>query len=157
MTRVGVISDTHGLLRPQALEALAGSDLILHAGDVGNEQILEALRRLAPVRAVRGNTDREGWAWHLPGSEALEVEGVSIYLHHGHEALELDPAAGGVQVVVSGHTHQPLVERRGGVLYLNPGSAGPKRFKLPVSLARLVVQEGWAEAEVLELGVRGLG
>ncbi|RIH87742.1 phosphodiesterase [Calidithermus terrae] len=149
--KVGLISDTHGLLRPQALEALAGADLILHAGDVGAEGVLQALARLAPVRAVRGNVDRGGWAARLPGSEFVEAGGTLIYLLHDLDTLDLEPAAAGVGVVLSGHTHRPAVFERAGVLYVNPGSAGPRRFRLPVSVGWLRLGEGGPRAEVVEL------
>ncbi|HEV2447576.1 MAG TPA: metallophosphoesterase family protein [Candidatus Sulfopaludibacter sp.] len=133
MARVGLISDTHGLLRPRAVEALAGSDLIIHAGDVGDPAILEALRRIAPLTAVRGNIDKAPWARTLP--ETAVVEG--IYVLHNLRELDLDPAAGGFRAVVSGHSHKPGSFRKNGVLYINPGSAGPRRFRLPVTVARL--------------------
>ena len=128
-----MISDTHGLLRPRALDALAGSDLILHAGDVGDPAILDALRRIAPVTAVRGNIDHGDWARALP--ETAVVEG--IYMLHNLRDLDRDPAAAGFRAVVSGHSHKPGSFQKHGVLYLNPGSAGPRRFRLPVTLARL--------------------
>jgi len=151
--KVGLISDTHGLLRPQALEALAGTDFILHAGDVGAEGVLEALARLAPVRAVRGNVDRGGWAARLPETEFVEAGGTLIYLLHDLNALDLEPAAAGVGVVLSGHSHQPAVFERAGVLYVNPGSAGPRRFRLPVSVGWLHLGEGGPRAEIVELEV----
>jgi uncharacterized protein len=153
MTRVGVISDTHGLLRPEALAALAGSDLIVHAGDVGDATILERLAGIAPVRAVRGNVDRGALAAALPSTELVEVEGVHLYVLHILEELDLVPGAAGIGAVVYGHTHVPKIERRAGILYLNPGSAGPRRFTLPVTLARLVVDGGELEAELVELDV----
>lgn len=153
MRLVGVISDTHGLLRPEVLAALRGAELILHAGDVGSEAVLWGLEQLAPVTAVRGNADCGTWSEKLPKSAALELEGVAIYLHHGHEPLDLDPASGGFGVVIQGHSHQPRLERAGGVLYLNPGSAGPRRFALPVSVARLTLSGGRAEAELRGLPV----
>jgi uncharacterized protein len=134
---IGVISDTHGLLRPQALRALEESDLIIHAGDVGKPEILEELKRLAPVFAVRGNVDTEPWAQALPETEVIETNSVTIYVLHDVHALDLDPAAAGFQIIVSGHSHQPGRTERGGVLFLNPGSAGPRRFDLPVTLALL--------------------
>jgi putative phosphoesterase len=149
---VGLISDTHGLLRPEALEALHGADLIIHAGDVGREGILGTLAQLAPVQAVRGNVDRGVWAEKLRRDARVEVGEVKLYVYHGHEALELDPVAAGCQVVVSGHSHKPAVEARGGVLYLNPGSAGPRRFKLPVTVMRLYIKGGELKAELIELG-----
>jgi putative phosphoesterase len=148
---VGLIADTHGLLRPEALEALRGASLIVHAGDIGDRGILEALGRLAPVCAVRGNTDREAWALRLPRYELVNVGALTLYVHHGHEPLDLEPRAAGCGVVVSGHTHVPKIETRDGVLYVNPGSAGPKRFDLPVTVARLWVRGQEAEAQLLPL------
>ena len=140
MIRVGVISDTHGLLRPEAVGALRGCDRILHAGDVGRPEVLDGLRALAPVRAVRGNVDRGPLA-ALPRYELIRIGDAWIYLHHGHEELDIDPEAAGVQAVIAGHSHRPADEERGGVRYLNPGSAGPRRFSLPVALAILDVDE----------------
>lgn len=134
---IGLISDTHGLLRPQALRALEGSDLIIHAGDVGDPEILEALKTLAPVFAVRGNVDTEPWAQALPETEVIETDSVTIYVLHDVHALDLDPVAAGFHVVVSGHSHKPAHTEHGGVLFLNPGSAGPRRFDLPVTVALL--------------------
>lgn len=148
---VGLIADTHGLLRPEALAALRGASLIVHAGDVGNEGILAALRELAPLYAVRGNTDRGVWAERLPRYELVKVGDMTLYVHHGHEELDLDPRAAGCQVVVSGHSHVPTTETRGGVLFVNPGSAGPKRFQLPVTVARLEVRGAHAEAHIIDL------
>ena len=153
MTELGVISDTHGLLRPEAVEALQGSELILHAGDVGDLEILETLEGIAPVVAVRGNMDRAPWARDLPESEVVEVGGTHIYILHDLATLPLDPAAAGFAVVVSGHTHEPMVVRNGPVLFLNPGSAGPRRFRLPVSVASLVIGRGEADAGIIELSV----
>jgi uncharacterized protein len=134
-TQIGVISDTHGLLRPEAIEALLGSDLILHAGDIGTPEILEELSTIAPVVAVRGNNDVGAWARTIPESETIAIENVSIHLLHIAKDLKLDPKTAGVQVVISGHSHKPSIEEREGILFLNPGSAGPRRFKLPVSIA----------------------
>lgn len=134
---VGLISDTHGLLRPEALAALAGCDLIIHAGDVGAPEILDALRALAPVVAVRGNVDTGVWARALPETEVAEIGDVCIYVLHDVNELDLDPAAAGFGVVVSGHSHRPGSEFKGGVLFVNPGSAGRRRFRLPVTVARL--------------------
>jgi len=152
-TVLGVISDTHGLVRPQAVEALRGSDLIVHAGDVGHPAVLEALRALAPVVAVRGNNDRGAWAEALAETEVVEVGGFSLYVLHDLAALDLDPEAAGFQAVIAGHSHQPKLERRAGVLYLNPGSAGPRRFRLPVALARVRIGAAGVEAELVELEV----
>ena len=140
MLELGLISDTHGLLRPEALAALAGSDLILHAGDVGDPAILERLRGIAPVTAVRGNVDMEPPLARLPSSVAVEWSGLRIHMLHIREELKFDPPARGFAVVVFGHTHRPLAEVKRGVLYINPGSAGPRRFDLPVTVARLSVE-----------------
>ena len=137
MPVVGLISDTHGLLRPEALSALSGSDLILHAGDVGKPEILDALRAVAPVVAVRGNVDTAGWAAALPETAVAEIGSTLIYVLHDINQLDLDPAAAGFGVVVFGHSHQPSRVEKSGVLYINPGSAGPRRFKLPITVARL--------------------
>lgn len=155
MTRVGVVSDTHGLMRPEALAALEGSELILHAGDVGSPEILEALRAIAPVVAVRGNNDKGAWADGLPAFELVTVEATSVYVLHDVADLDLDPVAAGIGVVIFGHSHKPLVERRRGALYLNPGSAGPRRFTLPIAVARLTVEGASAEAEVVPLEPNG--
>jgi len=148
---IGVISDTHGLLRPEALRALAGVEAILHAGDVGDAGILEALRKIAPVTAIRGNIDQTGKCAALPETEWVELGGVVFYLLHDLKQLDLDPATARIGVVVSGHSHQAKVERRKGVLYLNPGSAGPRRFRLPVTLARVTVEAGRVETEIVEV------
>jgi putative phosphoesterase len=151
--RVGVLSDTHGLLRPEALHALAGSERILHAGDVGKPEVLDALARIAPVVAVRGNNDAGAWAEKLPACEVVELGGVSLYLLHDLAELDLDPAAAGFAAVISGHSHRPAASVRDGVLYLNPGSAGPRRFRLPVALARLTIRNGRIEQELIELAI----
>jgi putative phosphoesterase len=151
---VGVISDTHGLLRDEALEALHGVDHILHAGDVGDAGILAALRELAPVTAIRGNIDTHGVCAELPPTEAIELGGKLFYLVHSVHDLDIDPEAADVAVVVSGHSHQPRIDRRGSVLYLNPGSAGPRRFKLPVSIARVTLADAEITAQIVELNVR---
>jgi putative phosphoesterase len=148
---IGVISDTHGLLRREALKALRGSQRIIHAGDVGTPEILEELSTIAPLTAVRGNVDKESWALKLPEMEVLEVGGVSIDVLHDLAQLDLKPKAAGFAVVVSGHSHVPKQERRDGVLYFNPGSAGPRRFKLPVSIGRLIVEDGKVRGELINL------
>lgn len=150
-TRIGLISDTHGLLRPQALEALAGSELILHAGDVGKPEILTALRELSPVIAVRGNVDTSEWAKTLPETAIAEAGRTLLYVLHDVHALDLNPAAAGFHVVVSGHSHQPGKLERDGVLYINPGSAGPRRFQLPVTVARLNLGHMPFEVDFVEL------
>jgi putative phosphoesterase len=149
---IGVISDTHGLLRPEAIEALCGAEHIIHAGDIGAAEILEKLATIAPVTAIRGNVDT-AWASRLPETEVLETGGISIYVLHDLAQLDLKPEAAGFEVVISGHSHVPTQETKNGVLYLNPGSAGPRRFKLPVSVARLVIREGKITAEILSLKV----
>lgn len=152
-TQIGLISDTHGLLRPQALEALRGSELILHAGDVGKPEILTALRELAPVIAVRGNVDTSDWAKTLPETAVAQAGKVLFYILHDVHTLDLNPAAAGFHVVVSGHSHQPGRFERDGVLYINPGSAGPRRFQLPVTVARLNLQRTPFAVEFVELKV----
>ncbi len=135
--KIGLISDTHGLLRPKAVEELRGSELILHAGDVGEPEILEELRKLAPVVAIRGNVDTAAWCSVLKETELVETENAAFYLIHNINELELKPQAAGIDIVLFGHTHQPTQYEKDGVLYINPGSAGPRRFNLPISLARL--------------------
>ncbi len=148
---IGVISDTHGLLRPQAVEALHGSDRILHAGDVGAPEILEALKQIAPVTAIRGNVDTAPWASTLPLTEIVEINGVSIYMLHDFAQLDLKPEAAGFRIVVYGHSHKPKIDEKNGVLYFNPGSAGPRRFNLPVSVGKLMIADGKVRAELIEL------
>jgi putative phosphoesterase len=153
--RIGLISDTHGLLRKEALQALRESELIIHAGDVGKPEILEALRKLAPVVAVRGNVDTQEWAKALPVTTVADAGAVLIYVLHDVKDLDLNPAGAGFQIVVSGHSHKPLRMEREGVLYINPGSAGPRRFQLPVTVARLnLEQEPW-NLEFVDLEVSG--
>jgi hypothetical protein len=139
MKTVGVISDTHALLRPEALEVLAGVDLIVHAGDIGSPEIIDILQRIAPVHAIRGNVDRGLWAGDFSDTEIVEVNGQSLYVLHDRNALDLDPVAAGFRAVISGHSHDPKVTEERGVVYLNPGSAGPRRFRLPISLARMTI------------------
>jgi putative phosphoesterase len=148
---VGVISDTHGLLRPEAVAALRDSELILHAGDVGDPEILERLRNIAPTVAVRGNVDTGKWASALPLTEVVEVGTLHLYMLHDLAALELDPKAAGLAAVISGHTHRPLARIRDGVLYLNPGSAGPRRFTLPIAVARLQIDGATLSHELVQL------
>ncbi len=153
MVRIGVISDTHGLLRPQALEQLQGSDFIVHGGDIGDQSILDQLSAIAPLTVVRGNNDRGPWASTIPYTAILTVGEVSIYALHDIGTLAIDPVVAGVQVVVYGHSHSPIATWRGGILYLNPGSAGPRRFKLPVSVAELLVDGTSVTARVIELEI----
>jgi uncharacterized protein len=148
---IGVISDTHGLLRPQAIQALQGVELIIHAGDIGNLEVLSGLEQIAPVHAVRGNTDRGEWARALPLTQLVAVGDIHCYVLHELFTLDLDPAAADLATVIFGHSHSPHLERKRGVLYLNPGSAGPRRFTLPVTLARLRVQNNSLHVDFVDL------
>ncbi len=150
---IGVISDTHGLVRPEALAALRGVDLVVHAGDIGSDEVLTALRALAPVVAVRGNNDRGDWADALSETEVVAAGDTSLYVLHDLHELDLDPRAARFAAVVSGHSHRPRVEAKDGVVYLNPGSAGPRRFRLPVAVGRLHVDGATARGEIVELAV----
>ena len=150
---VGILSDTHGLLRPEVAETLAGCGYILHAGDIGDGQVLERLKRIAPVTAVRGNMDYGSWSNSLPVSEMVEIDGIYFYIIHDLNQLDLDPAAAGIQVVVSGHTHQPHLIEKNGVTYLNPGSAGHRRFDYPVSLAMVLLQDGTVTSRIVEINM----
>jgi uncharacterized protein len=150
---LGVLSDTHGLLRPEAVEALRGSDRILHAGDTGAPEILEALAKIAPVTVVRGNVDTASWARALPETEVVEAGGVLIYMLHDLGQLDLKPEAAGFRVIVYGHSHHPKIEEKNGVLYFNPGSAGPRRFSLPVSVGRLTIGAEKVRAQLVELEI----
>jgi uncharacterized protein len=153
MTILGVISDTHGLLRPEAIDALRGVHQILHAGDVGTPEILDQLKQIAPVTAVRGNVDGGAWARKIPLTEVIEIGGISIYMLHILDKLDLKPEAAGFSAVIYGHSHVPKIEEKNGVLYFNPGSAGPRRFKLPVSIGKLMVDAGKVHAEIIQLAV----
>jgi putative phosphoesterase len=148
---IGVISDTHGLLRPEALAALRGSDYIIHAGDIGDLQILDKLAEIAPVTAVRGNVDHGAWAKRIPATNVLEIGEISIYVLHNIQDLDLKPEAAKFAAVVYGHSHVPKQEWKNGVLYFNPGSAGPRRFRLPVSVGRLLLNNGRVESEIAKL------
>ena len=152
-TVIGVVSDTHGLLRPQAVERLNGVDHIIHAGDIGSADVLTALGQLAPVTAVRGNNDRDEWARAVPETAVLRTSGVAIYVLHDIHELDLDPSAAEMAAVIAGHSHKPLLKTEKGVLYLNPGSIGPRRFKLPIALGRLVVENGRVTGEILHLPI----
>jgi uncharacterized protein len=149
--RIGVISDTHGLLRPEAEAGLAGADHIIHAGDIGAPEIVPRLAQIAPTTAIRGNVDRAAWAEAFPGTATVELGGRRIFVLHDRAELAFDPAASGYSVVISGHSHRPMVETIGGVLYLNPGSAGRRRFSLPVTIAVLDVRDGTVEARIQRL------
>jgi uncharacterized protein len=150
---LGVISDTHGLLRPEAIRALSGVSLIIHAGDIGSPAVIESLKNIAPVVAVRGNTDTEKWAGRLPFSEVVEVDEISIYIIHDVGKLDLNPDASGFNAVIHGHTHRPAIDAKNGILFLNPGSAGPKRFTLPVTLSLLRIINNSLTAEIITLDV----
>ncbi|MFY9174230.1 MAG: metallophosphoesterase family protein [Peptococcia bacterium] len=149
--KIGVISDTHGLLREEAIKALQGSDLIIHAGDIGRQHILEALNQIATVIAVRGNNDFYSWAWEIPTTQYLEFAGLNIFVLHDLYQMNLDAQVAGIDLVIYGHTHRPKESHKNGVHYLNPGSAGPRRFNLPISLARLKVRDGNIVTEFITL------
>ena len=149
--RIGLISDTHGLLRPEALAALQGCAQIIHAGDIGKPQVLDGLRAIAPLEAIRGNIDTADWSLELPERLDLRIEGLTLHVLHDRKQLDIDPLAAGIDVVIAGHSHKPKVERRDGVLYVNPGSAGPRRFSLPISLALLELSDGQAQVELISL------
>ena len=154
MARIGLISDTHGLLRPEAIDFLRGSDHIVHAGDIGDPAILEALAAIAPLTAVRGNNDMGPWATGIEERQVLEMAGLRIYVLHDLSDLDVDPAAAGIHAVVTGHSHKPAASTRDGVLYVNPGSAGPRRFRLPISVGELRVSTGALEPRLVELACR---
>ena len=151
MKRIGVISDTHGLMRPEVPTAFDGVELILHAGDIGEAEVIRQLKSIAPVVAVRGNNDTGSWARAIPETKVTRIGRVSIYMLHNLKEIDLDPSAKGFQVVISGHSHRPSMERRDGVLFLNPGSAGPRRFKLPISVAQLAVRGSTVNAKLIEI------
>ncbi len=141
MTRIGIISDTHGLLRPEAIKQLAGTDHIIHAGDIGAPEVIEGLRKIAPTTAIRGNIDAGEWAKDYPDTELVALGGRVLYVLHNLKGIELDPAASGIDVIISGHSHHPKIETKNGILYVNPGSAGPRRFNLPIALAILMLSD----------------
>ena len=150
---IGVISDTHALVRPEVFEILKGVDLIIHAGDIGGVEVLNALETIAPVKAVRGNNDRDSWADHIPHDQVIEYGACLFYVLHELEHLDLDPAAAEFSAVIYGHSHRPLAENKNNVLYLNPGSAGPRRFSLPISIARLHIEKSCLTPELIDLSV----
>jgi putative phosphoesterase len=150
---VGVVSDTHGVIRPEALDALRDSELIVHCGDIGGPAVLEALETLAPVRAIRGNNDKGAWVSSLPTYDVVEVGTHAIYVLHNLLELDLDPEVAGFTAVLSGHSHKPMIEKRGKILFVNPGSAGPRRFRLPVTVATLALRSGRCEAKIVELAL----
>ncbi len=148
---IGLISDTHGLLRPEALAALQGCARIIHAGDIGKAAVLDGLSALAPLDVIRGNIDTADWAQALPERLDLRIDGLRLHVLHNLKELDVDPVVAGINVVIAGHSHQPRIERRDGVLYINPGSAGPRRFRLPISVALLRLEDGDAQAELIRL------
>ncbi len=151
MLRVSLISDTHDLLRPEAIAILKGNDAIIHGGDIGNAGILDELTAIAPLTAVRGNNDKDVWAASLCETELIQFGEIWVYVIHDLAELDIDPVAAGVHVVVSGHSHKPMIQERDGVLYVNPGSAGPRRFKLPITLAELMIDGGSVHARIIDL------
>jgi len=151
MTRIGIISDTHGLLRPEAIKHLAGTDHIIHAGDIGAPEVIEGLRKIAPTTAIRGNVDTGEWATAYPNTELVKLGGRALYVLHNLKEIKFDPAASGFDVVVSGHSHRPKIETKNGVLYVNPGSAGPRRFKLPIAVAILALSDRAILPRILEI------
>lgn len=151
MMRIGIISDTHGLLRPEAVKRLAGADHIIHARDIGAPEVVEGLRRIAPTTAVRGNIDAGEWAKDYPDTELVVLDGRTLYVLHNLNEIKLDPAASGFHVIISGHSHRPKIETKNGVLYLNPGSAGPRRFKLPIAVATLEFSDRALLPQILEI------
>jgi len=152
--RVGLVSDTHGLLRPEARAFLVGCDYIVHGGDVGAPEILDELAVIAPLIAVRGNNDTAPWAAHLPATELIRVGNIFVYVIHDLAGLDIEPGAAGIRVVVSGHSHKPIIEERGGVLYVNPGSCGPRRFRLPICVGEILVSGSAANARIVDLIAR---
>jgi len=151
--RIGLISDTHGLLRPEAIKQLAGADHIIHAGDIGAPEVIEGLRRIAPTTAVRGNIDAGEWAKDYPDTELVVLGGRALYVLRNLKEIKLDPAASGFEVVISGHSHRPKIATKNGVLYVNPGSAGPRRFKLPIAVATLALSDRAILPRILEIAV----
>jgi len=148
---IGIISDTHGRIKEKAFNALKGSDIIVHAGDIGGQEILDTLKDIAPVYAVRGNIDRDNWAWDLPMTQVVEAGGKLIYVIHNINMMDLDAKAAGIDVVIYGHSHKPKKEEKNGILYFNPGSAGPKRFNLPICLGRMEIKDGNIDTEWIDL------
>jgi hypothetical protein len=151
MMRIGIISDTHGLLRPEAIEQLAESDHIIHAGDIGAPEVIEGLRRIAPTTAIRGNIDIGEWAKDYPATQLLVLGGWTVYVLHHLKEIDVEPEASGITIVVSGHSHRPRIETKAGVLYVNPGSAGPRRFKLPIALASLIISDRTIVPQIVEI------
>ena len=148
-----MVSDTHGVMRPEALAALRNSELIIHAGDIGSPDVLSALEQIAPVLAIRGNNDRDSWARNLPDILFVRVNAIGVQVIHNLNELKIKPASTEFQVVISGHSHKPLVATKDGILFINPGSAGPRRFKLPIAVARLNIQREKRQAKIVEIGI----
>jgi putative phosphoesterase len=151
--RIGLVSDTHGWVRPEALAALKGSEVIIHAGDIGKAEVLDSFGSIAPVIAIKGNNDRDHWAKKVPDCLNLEINGIKIHVIHNVRDLEAHPAHDGIRIIVSGHSHKPGVVERDGVLFINPGSAGPQRFKLPIAVAKLRIERGRVRGEIIELKI----
>jgi putative phosphoesterase len=151
VSRLGIISDTHGLLRPEAAAFLQGCDRIIHGGDIGNSEVLARLAAIAPTTAVRGNNDTGAWAQAIPETNSFEFSGIQVYAIHDLALLDIDPSNAGIRVVVSGHSHKPLIEKRDGIVFINPGSAGPRRFKLPISIAEILVEGDIISPRIVEL------
>jgi len=149
--RIGLIADTHGLLRPEALAALADSDLLIHAGDIGKPEVVAALKKIAPLVAIKGNNDTDSWARRLPETKKITLGALKLYVIHNVKELSFDPAGRGFRVVISGHSHKPVIQTKDNVLFVNPGSAGPRRFKLPICVGKLLVQGETVDAEIIEL------
>jgi putative phosphoesterase len=149
--RIGLIADTHGLLRPEALAALADSDLLIHAGDIGKPEVVAALKKIAPLVAIKGNNDTDSWARRLPETKKITLGALKLYVIHNVKELSFDPAGRGFRVVISGHSHKPVIQTKDNVLFVNPGSAGPRRFKLPICVGKLLVQGETVNAEIIEL------
>jgi len=149
--RIGLISDTHGLLRPEALAALADSDLLIHAGDIGKPEVVAALKKIALLVAIKGNNDTDSWARRLPETKKITLGALKLYVIHNVKELSFDPAARGFRVVISGHSHKPVIQTKDNVLFVNPGSAGPRRFELPICVGKLLVQGETVDAEIIEL------
>jgi len=149
--RIGLIADTHGLLRPEALAALADSDLLIHAGDIGKPEVVAALKKIAPLVAIKGNNDTDSWARHLPETKKITLGALKLYVIHNVKELSFDPPGRGFRVVISGHSHKPVIQTKDNVLFVNPGSAGPRRFKLPICVGKLLVQGETVDAEIIEL------
>ncbi|WP_035276667.1 metallophosphoesterase family protein [Desulforegula conservatrix] len=148
---IGVISDTHGLLRPKALNMLSGSDIIIHAGDIGEIDIIHKLEDIAPLYAVRGNTDRSSWPRKIPSWEIVQFEGLNIYVRHILGEMDIDPASASIDIVITGHTHMPKIDWKNGILFFNPGSAGPIRDRLPVTVGKIIINESGPEPEIIRL------